>query len=210
MLIITCTKYKHRADLQRSTWLRTLPSNLHYFHVIGDKDACGTSDYRFDYKQHMLYTNTKDDYLSLADKVSSAIYAARNELEFDYLYKVDDDEVLCDPTFFDTLEPMLDSYDYGGHMVSIEDHNSDFNKVHSELPNDLHLEKATYCGGPFYFLSKKAVRYVLEKKQFLSTKIIEDHAVGRILSMDHTDVRMLQLEDLLKKSFVNYDEHIKM
>jgi hypothetical protein len=209
MLIITCEKYKHRADLQRSTWLRSIPSNIEYFHVIGNKNFCGTSDYRFDHENHMLYTSTKDDYLSLPDKVITAIYAAKNELEFDFIYKVDDDEVLINSGFFDTLEPILYQYDYGGHMVDIEGHHSNFYQLHSEVPSDLYLEKARYCGGPFYFLSRKAVRYLLEKKLFLSTKIIEDHAIGRILSMDHNDISIFQMVDLLKQSFVNYDDHVR-
>jgi hypothetical protein len=205
MLIITCEKYSHKAKYQKTSWIPSLPDNISYYHIIGSKDKCGRSDYLFDHTNHILYTNTKDDYVSLPDKVITAIYAVTNELTFDYIYKVDDDMVLTKPSFFEKLETMIDSYDYGGHLVHVNDHYSEHHIFHSELKPNLLLEKASYCGGPFYFLSKKSIRYLLEKKLFLSSKIIEDHAVGRILSMDHNDVCILQLEHMIKDSFINYD-----
>ena len=99
LLILNCYKYKYKADRQIETWLKKLNSNIIYFHVIGDVEKCknndnDSADYFFDFHNKILYTKTKDDYLSLPHKVITALEAVNNTYNYDYIFKTDDDQIL--------------------------------------------------------------------------------------------------------------------
>jgi len=38
MLIMNCKKYEWKADIQKNTWLKSVPSFIKYYHVIGNED----------------------------------------------------------------------------------------------------------------------------------------------------------------------------
>ena len=46
LLIMNCKKYMKKALFQKGTWLKTLPTWLKYYHVIGDETL--DCDYKFD------------------------------------------------------------------------------------------------------------------------------------------------------------------
>jgi hypothetical protein len=207
LLILNCEKYKHKADQQNKTWLKPLQTqdNIVYFHIIGSKEKCETTavEYIFDDENRILYTSTKDDYLSLPDKIITAINAVNERYDYKYIFKTDDDQDLIDPLFFNKLITLLNSdtdtdtsngngngkvkYHYGGYQISVPDHYSSYHVVHNELPKQLFLKATKYCNGRFYLLSKEAVENILKKKSEISTHIIEDHAIG------------LYLDDIYKK-----------
>ena len=66
LLIMNCKKYKYKADIQKSGWLKNLPNELIYFHVIGDTEI--EEDYIFDYNSNLLIIKVEDDYNSLPKK----------------------------------------------------------------------------------------------------------------------------------------------
>ena len=184
LLILNCYKYKYKAEKQAETWLKKLDNNLLYFHVIGDIDKCKDNDYLFDNNSRILYTKTKDDYLSLPHKVITALGAINSTYNYEYVFKTDDDQMLTNDTFFTTITKLLlgKNYNYGGRLLSVNDHYSSYHTVHSELPKQLLLRKTTYCTGRFYFLSKPAVMELITKKDLIKEHIIEDHAIGYYLS----------------------------
>jgi len=196
-LILNCHKYRNKA-LQQTTWLKTLPDNIAYYHVIGDVDKCSQSntDYIFDETEHILYVNTKDDYNSLPTKVVHALGAVNVEFDYKYIFKTDDDQMLIEESFFDDFPQFLidnPKHEYGGFIVNVPDHISQYYKVHDCLPRDLLLKKCIYCNGRFYFLSKSATESLISKKEDICKHIIEDHAIG------------LYLDDKYKENMLYFD-----
>jgi hypothetical protein len=191
LLILNCYKYKYKADRQIETWLKKLNSNIIYFHVIGDVEKCKNNDtdnaeYFFDFHNRILYTKTKDDYLSLPHKVITALEAVNHTYNYDYIFKTDDDQELVDDGFFNKMMTTLSTknYNYGGRLLNVNDHYSTYYTVHSELPKKLLLRRTSYCSGRFYFLSKAAVIDLLDKKEHIKEHVIEDHAIGYYMD-DH-------------------------
>jgi hypothetical protein len=187
LLIMNCYKYKYKAERQTETWLKSLDSNIIYYHVIGDIEKCKDNNYFFDFDNKILYTKTKDDYLSLPHKVIAALEAINNAYNYDYVFKTDDDQELVDRGFFSRMVTTLSSkktYNYGGRLLRVNDHYSTYYTVHSELPKRLLLKKTSYCSGRFYFLSKPAVVNLLEKSDLIKQHVIEDHAIGYYMDDD--------------------------
>ena len=198
LLILNCYKYKHKADKQKETWLKVLNNtNIQYFHVIGCKKTCNNNDYVFDYENNILYTNTNDDYLSLPDKVITAMYSINQEYNYKYIFKTDDDQMLTNVHFFDVIINLINSkkIDYGGFQIKVKDHYSNYYTVHKELPEKLFLKGTSYCNGRFYLLSKDAIENLLIKKHLISKHIIEDHAIG------------LYLDEKYKQNFILINSH---
>lgn len=198
LLILNCYKYREKAIQQKDTWLKKLPQNILYFHVIGDMEKCKETeqDYLFDHTQNILYVNTKDDYNSLPSKVIYAFNAVNESIQYKYIMKTDDDQVLIQNDFFNYFPKYLlknPHHHYGGFVVKVEDHISSYYTVHDCLPRDLLLKKCMYCNGRFYFLSNKAIVSLLDKKDQISEHIIEDHAIG------------LHLDKSFKKNILNFD-----
>ena len=191
LLILNCEKYKYKADKQKQTWLKNIQEyqNMVYFHIIGNKEKCAASslDYILDNENHILYTSTNDDYLSLPDKIITAMKAINETYDYEYIFKTDDDQDLIQPSFFKTIIPLLNpsKYHYGGLHMRVPDHYSNYYRVHNELPKQLFLKGTTYCNGRFYLLSKEAVENLLKKKQEISKHIIEDHAIGLYLDNEY-------------------------
>jgi hypothetical protein len=187
LLVLNCDKYRYKAEKQKQTWLKNI--DMVYFHVIGSKDKCANAsqEYVFDNDNHILYTSTNDDYLSLPDKVITAMNAINETYTYEYIFKTDDDQDLIERSFFKMIIPLLNpsKYHYGGLHISVKDHYSTYYMVHSELPKQLFLKGTTYCNGRFYLLSKEAVENLLKKKQEISKHIIEDHAIGLYLDDEY-------------------------
>ena len=183
LLILNCKKYRNKALKQKEGWLSKLNPEIKYFHVIGDYDKCNNKNYLFDYDESILYTATKDDYLSLPHKVIMALNAINETYNYKFIFKTDDDQELIKNIFFDSMIKILDGADvhYGGRILSVPDHYSTYYTVHSELPENLLLKKTTYCNGRFYFLSKPAVESLLTQRKQIKKHIIEDHAIGYYL-----------------------------
>ena len=190
LLILNCYKYKYKADRQIETWLKKLDSNIIYFHVIGDVEKCkvnnDNAEYFFDFHNRIIYTKTKDDYLSLPHKVITALEAVNHTYNYDYIFKTDDDQELVDDGFFNKMMTTLSTknYNYGGRLLNVNDHYSTYYTVHSELPKKLLLRRTSYCSGRFYFLSKASVIDLLDKKEHIKEHVIEDHAIGYYMD-DH-------------------------
>ena len=45
LLIMNCQKYREKAEAQKNTWLKELPSNIKYYHVIGNSEL--KTDFEF-------------------------------------------------------------------------------------------------------------------------------------------------------------------
>lgn len=199
LLIMNCEKYRHKALKQKETWIKNLPSNLLYFHVIGNTQL--DQDYKFDNEEKVLYVNVQDDYNSLPKKVIHAYEAVYNEYKFKYIFKTDDDQDVISMNIFTILPQILDSslqlnvYHYGGNIIDVkQSYLSQYHTVHPELPKDLPVKATKYCNGRFYFLSRSAVKYLLTKKDKIAGEYLEDYAIGYYLPQHIFKEHMLSLQ----------------
>jgi len=177
MLIMNCKKYSKKAAFQKMTWLKYIPPYLLYFHVIGEPEL--DAKYKFDNENNILWVKVEDDYNSLPKKVIRAYEAIFETFDFKYIFKTDDDQILLDVNFFNKLEKILIKRHYGGFIVDVKkDHISQYYKIHPELPTNLLIKKTQYCSGRFYFLSKQAVDFLVNRKNMIEQEYFEDYAIG--------------------------------
>jgi hypothetical protein len=183
LLILNCKKYREKAIVQKNTWLKTIPSNIKYYHVIGDKEKCNGEDIYVDENDRVIYTNTLDDYNSLPSKVITALAGIHSKFDFKYVFKTDDDQDLTINDFFIQLQKQLmkSQCHYGGYILPCHDQISDYYKTHDCLPRDLHLKRTIYATGRFYLLSRTAVEDLIAKREDIEKQFIEDHAIGLFL-----------------------------
>lgn len=198
LLIMNCVKYKSKALYQKETWLKYLPNNVKYFHVIGNPLL--TEPFMFDLNNNLLIVKTPDDYVSLPKKVIKAYSAVNEKYNFDYIFKTDDDQILVDNNFFQKLIIYLNNQidlnniiNYGGFMVNVKNaHYSSYYTNHPELPKNLLVNKTIYCSGRFYFLSKFATNDLIKKEEKICNEYLEDYAIG------------YYLEPILKNNMYNF------
>jgi hypothetical protein len=181
MLIMNCKKYYKKALFQKQTWLKTIPNYLLFYHVIGDETL--DSEYKFDNETKILWVRVSDDYNSLPNKVITAYKAVFDTFNFKYLFKTDDDQILLNKKFFETLVGIINKSSprlhYGGFIVDIkQNHLSQYHKIHPELPEYLQILETKYCSGRFYFLSKLAILNLLSKRERIVKEYLEDYAIG--------------------------------
>jgi hypothetical protein len=181
LLIMNCKKYQKKAIFQKITWLPRIPSYLIYYHVIGDETL--DSDFKFDNESRILWLKVADDYNSLPKKVMAAYKAISDTFQFKYIFKTDDDQILVNDKFFDTINKILTTtkplIHYGGYIVDVpKPYLSQYYKIHSELPTYLPILQTKYCSGRFYFLSKNAIANLISKRESIEKEYLEDYAVG--------------------------------
>jgi hypothetical protein len=181
MLIMNCKKYEWKAEIQRNTWLKNIPTFIKYYHVIGDEEL--ETEYKFIEETNILYVKTLDDYNSLPNKVITSFKAINDTFSYKYVFKTDDDQNLIDEIFFEVLHNSLKTkappIHYGGHIINVNTpYLSEYYKIHPELPKDLPIQITKYCSGRFYFLSSKALRNLLTKRETIIKEFLEDYAIG--------------------------------
>jgi len=189
LLIMNCYRYSWKADKQRSTWLKSLPKEIIYYHVLGNPSL--HEDFIFNEEERTLIVKTPDDYNSLPKKVIASYEAIFKTFEFRYIFKTDDDQDLVQPKFFDTLIGLLNPVQaetettkkpkihYGGHMVDVpRPYLSKYHTIHPELPAHLPVYATKYCSGRFYFLSYEAVAYLIKQREKIEREYLEDYAIG--------------------------------
>ena len=184
LIILNCYKYRQKAQQQINTWLKIIPPELKYFHVIGNKNKCGDKNFLVDTSNNIIYTSTLDDYVSLPLKVITALEAIHHTYDYKCVFKTDDDQVLLQNNFFHRLIKIMNQnlFDYGGHIVHIkQDHLSRYWQKHPSLPKNYIMKKTWYCNGRFYILSNRSVSLLLNFKEFFKHGCIEDHLIGWIL-----------------------------
>jgi hypothetical protein len=181
MLIMNCKKYAKKALFQKRTWLKTIPSNLRFYHVIGDELL--DKQFKFDHDTQILWVKVADDYNSLPNKVITAYEAVYDTFQFKYLFKTDDDQILVKPQFFNMIINLISNkipqHHYGGYIVDVKQpYLSEYHRIHPELPKQLPLYVTKYCSGRFYFLSKSAISNLINKRENIIKEYLEDYAIG--------------------------------
>jgi hypothetical protein len=209
LLIFNCQRYRFKAEKQKDSWLPLLPKTLVYFHVIGDPEL--TNSYQFLIEENILLVKVEDDYNSLPKKVIRAFEAIKETYEFKYIFKTDDDQQVTNIKIFDTIMSLLNrKYDdpeaiihYGGHIVDVKQtYQSQYYRIHAELPTNLLVQATKYCSGRFYFVSYEAICFLIEeKKPQIEDEFLEDYAIGYYLK-DIYKMNMLPLDT--NKYFIDF------
>lgn len=184
LMILSCVKYDAKRIRQKESWLKELPNELSYYHIIGNFDM--PTNYKINCEQRIIYVRTQDDYNSLPKKVFNALEAINDNFNYRYIFKTDDDQELIKPNFFSVITNILQYsndnkiiYDYGGNIIDVKiPYFCKYYLIHPELPKDLIIKATKYCNGRFYFLSKPAVEYLSGKKREIYKEYIEDYAIG--------------------------------
>jgi hypothetical protein len=177
LLIMNCQKYSEKAVAQKNTWLKELPPNVKYYHVLGNSML--KTNFKFDDEERKLWVRNHDDYNSLPHKVITAYDAINQTYDYKYIMKTDDDQqVLSCSQFFSTLTKLFESptfsYHYGGYIVDVKlPHISQYYRIHPELPRDLKIEAIKYCNGRFYFLSYNAIQDLITTRENISKEILK-------------------------------------
>lgn len=205
LLIMNCKKYENKSTIQKMTWLKTIPSFLKYYHVIGDESL--ENDFIFDNDKQILWVNTPDDYNSLPKKVIQSYEAVNKTFDYKYIFKTDDDQMLTKPNFFITITKLINNKKpkshYGGFIVDVENaYLSQYHIIHPELPKYLPVYATKYCNGRFYFLSKLAVEDLITKKTNIMNEYLEDYAIG--FNMDEK-YKIDMLNIATNKIFIDID-----
>jgi hypothetical protein len=178
---MNCKKYAKKAEFQKLTWLQGVPGYLRFYHVIGDETLdCA---FKFDDQNRVLLVKVADDYNSLPKKVIAAYEAVYETFQYKYLFKTDDDQILVNPRFFDTLVGLISNKlpktHYGGYIVDVKQpYLSEYHRIHPELPKQLPLMVTKYCSGRFYFLSRSAISNLIGKRELIGKEFLEDYAIG--------------------------------
>jgi len=188
LLVFNCVKYSYKSEHQKKTWLKKIPSNITYFHVIGDPEL--EFEYTINNTNKLITIKVGDDYNSLPEKVVKAYSVINDLFTYKYIFKTDDDQQLCSrsPTFFYDItthlnDPLIDKIHYGGGVVDVtnDDHLSQYYLIHPELPSNCLIKKTIYCSGRFYLLSKEAVDNIVGHMNEFKEQFFEDYFVGFIL-----------------------------
>jgi hypothetical protein len=192
---MNCKKYEKKALIQKNTWLKTLPSYLKYYHVIGDETM--DSDFVFDNVNQVLWVKTPDDYNSLPKKVIQSYIAINSTFDYKYIFKTDDDQMLVNSNFFNTITKLITNKNpvshYGGYVVDVPfSYLSQYHLIHPELPKYLPVYATKYCNGRCYFLSKYAVEDLITKKANIMNEYLEDYAIGLNLD-EHYKIDILNI-----------------
>jgi hypothetical protein len=201
LLIMNCERYRHKAELQKKTWLAgaTFP----YYHVIGNEvNTNGSNDYTFDHEERILWVAAPDDYNSLPKKVMAAFAAVRKQFpKVKYIFKTDDSETLKPRNtnnFFQIIRGVMEvkspKVHYAGNIVDVsQPYLSKSHLMHPELPEYLPILATRYCSGRFYVLSIEAVCSLILKREVIEREYFEDYAIG------------LHLNPLLKETMLKID-----
>jgi hypothetical protein len=193
LLILNCVKYDKKRIKQKEGWLKTIPHDISYYHIIGDPTLLCNNF--IDFSKRIIYVRCQDDYNSLCKKTYLALEAVHYTFNYKYVLKTDDDQELINPKFFDIITKLLSSpinkYHYGGNIIDVKiPYFSKYFLVHPELPKDIIIKQTKYCNGRFYFLSNDAISFLLTKKREILKEYLEDYVVGLMLNGKYTPLNI--------------------
>ncbi|MBI4335972.1 MAG: radical SAM protein [Candidatus Omnitrophica bacterium] len=176
--VLSCDKYRRKADAIRQTWLRDCRGfGVKALFLIGRPGR------RPEISGDKLYLDCGDSYLDLPYKTAAFLKYAHKNLDFDYIFKCDDDTYVDIKTLLNLPYAM---YEYFGLPVPGNAFPRDHHYKHVEArQRHPHMGKARgefMFGGSGYFLSSKAVELVIgQYEKYMPEEIYEDKLVGDIL-----------------------------
>jgi hypothetical protein len=177
MIILSCEKYKSRRESQD---LKRCPLPYRYF--IGRPDLLVAKE-----EGDIVYLPCGDHYENLPQKTYGALHWVHNNYpHLDYVFKTDDDVEFNFTKLYMLLSMlMLRKVDYAGNCIKCEGHKSiyHYGKCDNKtVEQPVYLEKAIFCSGGAYFLSKRSIEICVDSRKDYDNSVIEDHTTGLVLN----------------------------
>jgi len=200
LIILSCKKYrKERREAQIPQFLtnQKVMNGMPYYHVEGNPQLFTFKKHRkkqyiINEKERVIYTNTKDDYLSLAHKTIMAFKAVVENFDFKYILKTDDDQRLIAPSFFNDLRGHVikETPDYVGRIFDMPEKIEEYQPVvHREdgFPTGYVVgDGLPFTNGRFYALSRRNVKDLVENKfDLIKEELSEDWAMAKYQNIDY-------------------------
>lgn len=178
MGILSCKKYQDRRSSQDL-------SNciFEYMYFIGDPSLEHPM-----VEGNVVILPCSDNYEDLPTKTKLMLkWILDNKPNIEYVFKTDDDiKFNFTKLFKNFIDLSIKKIDYSGHLVTTPGYESHYHqgKCQSDI-NDkvIYVDKANYCSGGGYFLSRKSVEIIINT-EIGENVIYEDHFVGKTLN-DH-------------------------
>ncbi len=216
-LIPTCDKYSDKAEAIRNTWAKQLAENEFRYLFLMGKPGLRKSEIEGD----ILYVPCRDDYESLLLKLVLGYEYLYKNINFKYVYKIDDD---CFPNLkklVGEIVPQLANRQYlggaihpGGEMISDTWH---FGKCSDPKFDQLYKFNVAPFefakGGYGYFLHKDILPILFESKDELKSELkryiysYEDVRIAEILNKNGIFVNSLDNYSIISGSAYNNSEH---
>jgi len=224
LMILSCRKYKtERRDGQIKQFLQNndIMNGMRYFHVVGDTRNMNNNDkkkgYKIDEINNIIYTNTKDDYLSLPHKTIMGFKALFENYSFKYIFKSDDDQRVIVPSLFIDISKHLltKNPDYAGNMYILPKKIETYQPVaHAAdgFPNNYIVgDGKPFTNGRLYALSRRNIEDLTSKEKFdlIKKELSEDWAIAKY-QKDEYRMNILTFRSLqLMMDYDKYNDYIK-
>ena len=212
-LIPTCKNYSDKTNAVRNTWTKQLATyGFRYLFLIGKPELKAAET-----KDDVLYVPCKDDYESLLLKLVLGYEFFYKNMDFKYVYKIDDD---CYPNLkklVDEILPQLGNREYLGGATHPNGANMN-NKWHFGKCSDAKFDKPYKFnvapfefakGGYGYFLHKEVLPLLFELKDELRSELekfiysYEDVRIAEVLKRHNILVNSLENYSIISASNYN-------
>ena len=178
--ILSCGQNQHKQDVVRSTWLPKI--RRQGFSAVF---VTGGSDNGVVHRDDVVCVPTADTYEALPQKILSFYRYAASHLNFDYIFKCDDDTYV----YSDQLSQLpLDADFIGGNLLYYDEETYRLWMDRKHLRWDdsfrtpLNIVQKYPCGGEGYFLSSRAVSILAHANPHIHIPASEDLVVTSLLA----------------------------
>ena len=188
ILILSCKNNTNRQKIIRETYIKDIKKlGYEYYFLIGSNKTKREDDILYKMEDDILYVNIEDLYENLPLKILQGYKYLYKNIEFDYIYKIDDDIMIN----INRLEEIpYYNYEYYGRLVGKESFNRTYHQ--SKVSNNSFWKNKIYdksylgkwYGGGFtYFLSKNALDVIIKNPKLIENDLLEDKAIGDTLKI---------------------------
>lgn len=226
LMILSCRKYKtERREGQIKQFLQNndIMKGMRYFHLVGDQRLFKKKDketkehkkrgYIIKENENIIYTNTKDDYLSLPHKTIMGFKALFENYSFKYIFKSDDDQRVIVPKIFSILAAALlqKKPDYVGNMYILHKKVEQYQpRVHAKdgFPKGYVVgDGLPFTNGRLYALSRRNIEdLVTNHFHLIKKELSEDWAIAKYMKKEY---RLNNFAFKSLKVMVDYDKYDK-
>ncbi|XP_041378410.1 LOW QUALITY PROTEIN: beta-1,3-galactosyltransferase 6-like [Gigantopelta aegis] len=185
VLVLTAPDYRHQRDAIRETWLQNLPKNCLVRFVIGTASLEESLSSHIEreqtiHKDLLLLSEHKETYTALTSKLLQAFKWLDQNVDFQYVLKVDDDSFARLDLILDVLKSKPKERLYWGFF----DGRAHVKKLGKWAEKDwIACDRyLPYALGGGYVLSNDLIHFVVSNANYLKMFLSEDVSLGSWLA----------------------------